>query len=86
MVGHVDSEASVLVFLGLFLFFCFFPQQLELLTSGCCHTLAHKSVIHRDFFKASEVWEGEHYLHVFASSTSLTNGVETMCKHARSLF
>lgn len=37
-------------------------------------------------FKASEVWEGEHHLHVFASSTSPINWIETMCVYIHSIY
>lgn len=54
-VGHVDSKANVLVFFG---------------SSGCEQAAAVIGTQISDssrLFKASELWEGEHYLHVCAS-------------------
>lgn len=64
MVGHADSEASVLGF-----FFSAARVVNKRLLSHFGTQISDSSRL----FKASELWEGEHYLHVFASSTSLLN-------------
>lgn len=70
-LGRVGSKASVLGF-----FWVFF-HQLELLRSGCCHTLAHKSVIHRDFSKHQNCGR-ENITLLFLPARLLINWIETM--------